>query len=157
MTVKVMFVCLGNICRSPTAHGVFAAMVKSAGLSDQIVVDSCGTSGWHIGNPPDERSVAMAAERGFDLSVLRASQIQIQDFETFDYVLAMDEQNLLDLKAIAPADYAGHLDLLLNFDSSTEIGEVPDPYYGGEEGFVLAVELIEAACEELLKHIKAAL
>ncbi|MAZ89791.1 MAG: phosphotyrosine protein phosphatase [Cellvibrionaceae bacterium] len=157
MTVKVMFVCLGNICRSPTAHGVFAAMVQDAGLSDQILVDSCGTSGWHIGNPPDERSVAMAAERGFDLSVLRASQIQVQDFETFDFVLAMDAQNLSDLQTVAPADYSGQLDLLLNFDPYSDVSEVPDPYYGGEEGFVLAVELIEAACLQLLKHIKATL
>ena len=155
--VNVMFVCLGNICRSPTAHGIFAAMVKEEGLDEQIRVDSCGTSGWHIGNPPDPRSIAMAAERGFDLSVLRASQIQRADFETFDYVLAMDEQNLIDLRQVAPEDYRGCLDLFLSFDDENSAREVPDPYYGGEEGFVLAVDLIEAASRKLLAHIRATL
>jgi low molecular weight protein-tyrosine phosphatase len=157
MTIQVMFVCLGNICRSPTAHGVFASMVQDAGLQQQITVDSCGTSSWHIGHAPDERSIAMAAERGFDLSSLRASQIQVDDFRRFDYILAMDEQNLLDLKALKPDDYSGCLDLLLSFDSGSTVREVPDPYYGGEEGFQLAVQLIESASERLLTHIKSTL
>jgi len=157
MTVNVMFVCLGNICRSPTAHGIFASMVHDAGLQQQIAVDSCGTSAWHIGNSPDERSVAMAAERGFDLSALRASQIQVTDFQRFDYILAMDEQNLSDLKAVEPDGYFGCLDLLLSFDTENSVREVPDPYYGGDAGFRLAVQLIESASEKLLNHIRSTL
>lgn len=151
--IKVMFVCLGNICRSPTAQGVFSGLVKARGLDDKIFVDSSGTSNWHIGEAPDPRSVAMALDRGVDLSSLRGSQVTREDFETFDYILAMDKQNLSNLRAIAPADYAGHLDLFLRFDASSQIEEVPDPYYGGESGFIHVVDLIEAASEGLLQHI----
>lgn len=151
--IKVMFVCLGNICRSPTAQGVFSGLVKAKGLDDKIFVDSSGTSNWHIGEPPDPRSVAMALDRGVDLSSLRGSQVSREDFETFDYILAMDKQNLSNLRALAPANYDGHLDLFLSFDASSQIEEVPDPYYGGESGFIQVVDLIEAASEGLLQHI----
>lgn len=157
MGVKVMFVCLGNICRSPTAHGIFAAMVQEAQLQEHISIDSCGTSGWHIGNPPDPRSIAMAAARGVDLSNLKASQIQPEDFRNFDYILAMDHQNLVDLQSIAPANSTARVELLLALDEDSVVREVPDPYYGGEEGFELAVELIEAASAKLLSHIRSTL
>lgn len=157
MGVKVMFVCLGNICRSPTAHGIFAAMVQEAQLQERISIDSCGTSGWHIGNPPDPRSIAMAAARGVDLSNLKASQIQPEDFRNFDYILAMDHQNLVDLQSIAPANSTARVELLLALDEDSVVREVPDPYYGGEEGFALAVELIEAASAKLLSHIRSTL
>ncbi len=152
-----MFVCLGNICRSPTAHGIFAAMVQEAGLQEQISIDSCGTSGWHIGNPPDPRSIAMAQTRGFDLSTLRASQIQPEDFYQCDYLLAMDHQNLIDLQQIAPSDSKAKIQLLLSFDAGAQVQEVPDPYYDGEAGFTLAVELIESASAQLLSHIRSTL
>lgn len=154
MSVKVLFVCLGNICRSPTAQGVFGALVSERGLSHCIGIDSAGTSDWHIGHEPDPRSVAIARARGFDLSSLKASQVCAADFERFDYILAMDEQNLEDLKLIAPADYGGTLELLLAFDHKSDYREVPDPYYGGEAGFALAVDLIESASEGLLDQIQ---
>ncbi len=157
MSVNVMFVCLGNICRSPTAHGIFAAMVQEAHLQSRITVDSCGTSGWHIGNPPDHRSVAMAQARGFDLSTLQASQIKPEDFLEFDYILAMDNQNLRDLREIAPSNSRARIELLLSFDDESAAQEVPDPYYGGEEGFTLVVELIESASAKLLSHIRSTL
>ncbi|MGH1373564.1 MAG: low molecular weight protein-tyrosine-phosphatase [Cellvibrionaceae bacterium] len=152
-----MFVCLGNICRSPTAHGIFAAMVAEAGLQSKIAVDSCGTSGWHIGNTPDPRSIAMAQRRGFDLSTLQASQIKTEDFLDFDYILAMDNQNLSDLRQVAPGNSRARVELLLAFDDQSQVTEVPDPYYGGEEGFTLAVELIESASAKLLSHIRSTL
>lgn len=153
VTVKVLFVCLGNICRSPTAHGVFEHMVESSGLADQITTDSAGTAAWHVGNPPDSRSAAAAARRGFDLSHLRARQAQADDFEVFDYILAMDRQNLADLQQLAPSDYKGRLDLFLNFSDLPET-EVPDPYYGGEQGFEHVLDLVESASRGLLADIK---
>ncbi len=106
---KVLFVCLGNICRSPTAHGVFREIVARRGLSEQISIDSAGTAAYHIGNPPDHRSAVCALQRGYDLSDLRARQAVTADFSQFDYILAMDAQNLSDLESICPSDYQGHL------------------------------------------------
>lgn len=152
--VKVLFVCLGNICRSPTAHGVFAGLVKSQGLEKQILVNSAGTSGWHIGQRPDARSVAAARERGIDLSRLRGSQVKLKDFQVYDYILAMDKKNLADLKALAPDDFDGCLDLLLNFDPLAGLNEVPDPYYGARDGFERVIAMIESASSALLEHIQ---
>lgn len=149
---KVLFVCLGNICRSPTAHGIFAGLVKARGMGERITVDSAGTSDWHIGKGPDPRSVAAALARGVDLSSLRASQVTRADFQVYDYILAMDKQNLADLKGLAPADYTGCLDLFLRF-ADAGVDEVPDPYYGGQDGFIRVLDLIEAASEGLLQHI----
>ena len=151
--MKVLFVCLGNICRSPTAHGVFEKMVTQLGLQDQIEIDSCGTGDWHIGGSPDPRASAEAKGRGYDLSHLRARQVVSQDFEQFDYILAMDRQNLADLRAMSPQDYVGRLDLFLNYASDTELMEVPDPYYGGDQGFALVLDLIESASEGLLRDM----
>lgn len=150
---KVLFVCLGNICRSPTAHGVFQSLVDAKGLSNQISVDSAGTAAYHIGNPPDSRSSAAARKRGYDLSTLRARQAVESDFETFDYILAMDQSNLMNLRAIEPDNYAGYLGLFLDFSSQPE-KEVPDPYYGGDSGFEHVLDLVESASEGLLEQIK---
>ena len=153
---RVLFVCLGNICRSPTAHGVFEAMVRQRGLEHLIHIDSCGTGDWHIGHAPDQRASAEAASRGYDLSQLRARQIQVNDFDTFDYVLAMDKQNLADLRSMCPADFRGHLGLFLPFDPEVSMEEVPDPYYGGDEGFTRVLDMVEAASEGLLREIRSA-
>ena len=152
--VKVLMVCLGNICRSPTAHGLFEDLVAKKGLSEQIIVDSAGTSGWHIGSPPDRRSQAAARKRGYDLSAQRGRQATAADFARFDYILAMDEDNLYNLKQLAPPDYAGHLGLFLEFSTQMEYDEVPDPYHGGDAGFELVLDLIEDASEGLLRHIQ---
>ncbi|WP_299179118.1 low molecular weight protein-tyrosine-phosphatase [uncultured Neptuniibacter sp.] len=154
--VKVLFVCLGNICRSPTAHGVFQKMVEQQGLEDHIVVDSAGTAAYHVGNPPDRRSTEAAKQREYDLSVLRARQAIIADFSEFDYILAMDFENLSNLKAIQPAGYQGHLGLFLDFSEMQE-DEVPDPYYGGAAGFEHVLDLVESASFGLLQHIKKGL
>ena len=154
MSVNVLFVCLGNICRSPTADGIFQKLVSDAGLTKRIQVDSAGTANWHQGRAPDQRTVAAAAKRGFDLSVLRARAVKRSDFEEFDYILAMDEDNLADLRSLKPADYLGHLGLFLAFGSQQTHREVPDPYHGGNEGFELVLDLVEDAAAGLLKSIQ---
>lgn len=150
---NVLFVCLGNICRSPTAHAVFAYYVKQQKLADKIKVDSAGTAGYHEGEPPDKRSIEAARLRGYDLSTLRARQVIAADFNKFDYILAMDEDNLLNLEQMQPESYKGHLGLFLNFSSSIET-EVPDPYYGGAQGFSKVLDLVESASEGLIKQIR---
>jgi len=154
MSVQVMFVCLGNICRSPTAHGVFQKLVEDAGLAQQVSVESSGTAAWHVGKSPDRRSVAAAGERGYDLSQLVARQVCTGDFEQYDYVLAMDRSNLQDLEDIAPPGYRGHLGLFLSFGQQQSYLEVPDPYYGDGKGFELVLDLVEDAANGLLNHIK---
>ena len=153
---RVLFVCLGNICRSPTAHGVFEARVHQSGLHGHIEVDSCGTGDWHIGHPPDRRAAAEASRRGFPLDHLRARQVRSEDFEYFDYILAMDRQNLADLRAMCPPGFGGHLGLFLPFAPDNPTDEVPDPYYGGEEGFARVFDMVEAASEGLLREILGA-
>lgn len=152
-TTSVLFVCLGNICRSPTAHGVFQSMVDERGLTDVIEVDSCGTGDWHVGGAPDRRSTAKAAKRGYDLSGLRARQFQAADFARFDYILAMDLKNLATLEAMRPKEFSGHLGLLLGFAGNVDLKEVPDPYYGGARGFNYVLDLVEWASEGLLREI----
>ena len=152
-SVGVLFVCLGNICRSPTAHGVFESMVASRGLGERIRVDSCGTGDWHIGQPPDRRAAAEAARRGYGLDHLRARQVESRDFERFEYILAMDHQNLADLKAMRPAAFTGYLGLFLSFAPELAVEEVPDPYYGGEAGFAHVLDMVEKASEGLLQEI----
>ncbi|GAA6152154.1 low molecular weight protein-tyrosine-phosphatase [Pseudoteredinibacter isoporae] len=157
MPVSVLFVCLGNICRSPTADGVFQQKVKAAGLADQIIIDSAGTGGWHIGNPADPRASKYAAKRGYDMSALRARQVVSSDFERFDYILAMDNNNLQDLQAMCPDAYQDRVQLMLDYlpeDFPTPTSEVPDPYYGGDDGFEWVLDLIEAASDRLLADIQ---
>ncbi|PCK10197.1 MAG: phosphotyrosine protein phosphatase [Alteromonadaceae bacterium] len=162
-TVSVLFVCLGNICRSPTAHGVFQGVVERAGLQSRIEIDSAGTSGWHIGNSADGRSSEAAKRRGYDLSALRSRGMAEDDFEKFDYILAMDSSNLHDLEAIAPAavlnsdPQAAKLGLFLAYSQQSDYDEVPDPYYGGEDAFELVLNLVEDACQGLLREISCEL
>ena len=157
MPRRVLFVCLGNICRSPTAAGVFADAVARAGLAARIHVDSAGTGDWHVGRPPDTRAIAAARDRGYDLSGLRARQVRRSDFSRFDWILAMDRANLTALKALRPPAYAGHLGLFLELAPELGIAEVPDPYYGGAPDFVRMLDLIERASEALILHLQGRL
>lgn len=152
---RVLFVCLGNICRSPTAHGIFRERVRQENLSQVILVDSAGTSGWHIDEPPDKRTSMAAKARGFDLSDLRGRAFIRDDFSNFDYILAMDKNNLAEIKKLQPSDYCGHVGLFLDFTSQSHTNEVPDPYYGGDQGFQAVLDLVEQGCMGLLNHIKA--
>jgi len=153
--VRVLFVCLGNICRSPTAEGMFRHKVAASDLADAIHIDSAGTGDWHIGRPPDTRAQQAALARGYDISDLRARQVSGADFEEFDYIIAMDGQNLLDLSAMQPVEFSGHLGLMLQFSQDGgDVTDVPDPYFGGEEGFQMVLDLLEKASENLLEHIR---
>lgn len=152
-SVGVLFVCLGNICRSPTAHGVFETLLEQGGWSDFVEVDSCGMGDWHVGGAPDGRATKEAQERGYDLSGQRARQVHREDFLRFDYILAMDKSNLAELRALCPHSYAGHLGLFLEFAEETDHVEVPDPYYGGADGFTQVLDLVELASRGLLREI----
>lgn len=157
MTTQVLFVCMGNICRSPTAHGVLDHMAGKLKLnaSDRIIVDSAGTGAWHTGAPPDKRAMKAAKARGYDLKKFRARQLVEQDFDRFDYILGMDQDNLDVIESLKPAAYQGRTGLLLEYSAEIDYVEVPDPYYGGEKGFELVLDLVETACKGLLEHISA--
>ncbi len=152
--IGVLFVCMGNICRSPIAEGVFRQRVAQAGLDHLIQTDSAGTHGYHIGSRPDTRAHAAAARRRYDLSGLRARQVTRQDIEVFDYVLAMDRDNLTYLNGLASADDRKKPQLFLDYATNIALREVPDPYYGPEEGFELVLDLAEDASLGLLTHIQ---
>ena len=154
MPVRVLFVCMGNICRSPTAEGVFRTLVEAAGLDGRVQIDSAGTHDYHIGNPPDARAQAAAARRGYDLSKLRARQVEQGDFAAFDYLLAMDEHNRSLLLQQCPSEQRRKVRLLLEFATGNVPTEVPDPYYGGPQGFEQVLDLVENAAQGLLQHIK---
>ena len=145
---------MGNICRSPTAEGVFAKQVREAGLEHLIEIDSAGTHAYHVGEPPDPRAQKTAAKRGIDLSSLRARRAVAEDFEVFDYVLAMDRDNQQGLQAICPPGAEHKLQLFLSYAPNIEHDEVPDPYYGGPLGFERVLDMIEAAAEGLLQEIQ---
>ncbi len=161
--VRLLFVCLGNICRSPTAEGVMRSLVDEQGLGDQIELDSAGTGGWHVGHPPDARATAAAAAQGVTLEGV-ARRVEPGDFERFDLLLAMDRANERDLRALAPSgEAAAKVRLLREFDraggdrvagASADL-DVPDPYYGGEDGFGEVYALVRAACVGLLEEIRA--
>ena len=153
--VKVLFVCMGNICRSPTAEGVFGKLVNEAGLSDMIEIDSAGTHAYHVGEPPDARAQRHALGRGIDLSLLRARRATTEDFEYFDYVLAMDEDNMQHLLQVCPEHHQEKLQLFLDYAPHLNYREVPDPYYGGAKGFDHVLDLVEHAAAGLLEHIRA--
>ncbi|MDD0975467.1 low molecular weight protein-tyrosine-phosphatase [Pseudomonas fontis] len=154
--MRVLFVCLGNICRSPTAEGVLRHQLQAAGLADQVEVASAGTGDWHVGKQPDSRTRRAALLRGYDLSAQRAQQVSRDDFNSYDLILAMDKSNLRDLKALQPSTGKAELDLFLRrYDGAVE--EMPDPYYGGEQGFERVLDLVEAACERLVIELKGRL
>lgn len=155
--ISVLFCCMGNICRSPTAHGVFAGMVARAGLADSIEIDSAGTHAYHIGEPPDRRSQQTARSRGYDLSSQRARLALAGDFERFEYVVAMDRENQKNLLAICPPGYQERLHLFLDFAPQLGVQDVPDPYYGGPQGFEQVFDLVEAASAGLLAEIRTRL
>lgn len=152
--VKVLFVCMGNICRSPTAEGVFLHKLKEAGLQDIVEVDSAGTHAYHIGEQPDSRAQKTALRRGIDLANLRARRAVAEDFERFDYVLAMDRDNLEALAKICPYGSEYKLQLFLSYAPNMETDEVPDPYYGGAMGFERVLDMVEEAANGLLQDIQ---
>ncbi len=151
--VRVLFVCMGNICRSPTAEGVFRKLLDARGLGAFVTVDSAGTHAYHVGEPPDARSQAAARQRGVELGGQRARQVVVEDFATFDHVLAMDSDNLAMLEAQCPDDHRHKLGLLLDFAPGAAGRDVPDPYYGGGRGFEEVLDLVTAAGEGLLEAL----
>lgn len=151
--IRVLFVCMGNICRSPTAEGIFRAQVRAAGLANVIATDSAGTHGYHVGEPPDSRAIEAAARRGIDITDLRARRVQAEDFKRFDLVLAMDRENLGQLSRLCPRDAVERPRLFMDFAPDLEAHDVPDPYYGGPDGFEHVLDLVEAASRGLLDHL----
>jgi protein-tyrosine phosphatase len=152
--IKICFVCLGNICRSPTAEGVMRHLVREAGLERAIEVDSAGTAAYHVGEPPDARSQAAALRRGIELGG-RARRFEKRDFSRFEYVIAMDRENLEDLLELAPPEAEERVHLLRAFDPASPRGAgVPDPYYGGDRGFDDVVEIVLAGCRGLLADLR---
>lgn len=151
--MRLLFVCLGNICRSPTAEAVFRLRAREAGL--EVEVESAGTGAWHIGAPPDERASAAGLAQGYDLSALRARQVVADDYDQFDLLLAMDHDNLETLRSQAPGKAHDRVRLFLSFDPGLGRESVPDPYYGGEGGFEEVLDLIEAASDGLIAHLKS--
>ena len=153
--VKVLFVCMGNICRSPMAEGMFRRLLKGVGLAEQVYVDSAGTHSYHIGAPPDTRSQATALRRGVDLGTLRARQVTADDLVEFDYVLAMDRDNFEHLQVLCPdPQLQRRVHLFLDFAPDLPEREVPDPYYGGSGGFERVMDLVEEAAQGLLTDIR---
>lgn len=153
---SVLFVCLGNICRSPTAQSVFEAQLAQSPLLGLVQVDSAGTAAYHLGKSPDSRSQAAAKKRGYRLEHLRARQVNRADFDQFDYIVAMDSANLVQLHALAPENTRATLALFLEFAPQTDVSEIPDPYFGDEDGFETVLDLCEQAGEGLLSHLQSA-
>jgi protein-tyrosine phosphatase len=153
---SILMVCMGNICRSPTAEGVLRHLVREAGLEEAVRIDSAGTLDYHVGSPPDERSCAHARRRGYDLSRLRARQVEALDFERFDLILAMDWRNLEELRNACPPQHQHKLRRLMEFAPTGMAEVVSDPYYGGHEGFERVLDQVEQACRGLLIHLRDA-
>ena len=151
MSYRILLVCLGNICRSPTAEAVLRARLMVHGLAGRVQVDSCGTGDWHVGKPPDARATAAAARRGYDMSALRARQLRVSDFSNFDLVLAMDDQNLADIRRLAGRNVT-EIGKFLDFHPAARGADVPDPYYGGDEGFDRVLDLIEQGSDGLIRE-----
>ena len=152
--VSVLFVCLGNICRSPTAEGLFRHLAGQRGHGRRIAVDSAGMIAFHAGEAPDPRTQAAARARGVDLSSLRARQVTRKDFKRFDYILAMDDENLAQLIDLRPSHFEGHLSLFCDFNPNEAVRHVPDPYYGGPDGFASVFQIVEDASKGLLDAIE---
>ena len=153
LKTKVLFVCLGNICRSPMAEGTFRSAVEKAGLSAQFEIDSAGTSGWHIGEPPDGRATQTATIRGIDLSAQRSRKVRQSDFEDYDYIIAMDRDNYASLMGTSSKGSQDKIRMFLEFAPKVSETEVPDPYFGGQHGFDHVLDLVEEASDGLLEHI----
>lgn len=156
--VKVMFVCMGNICRSPTAHGVMQDLLDRQYLSQIISVESSGTHAYHVGERSDRRSRELARRKNIDMEFIRAQKISIDDYDEFDYILAMDRDNLELINAYAPQSYSAAIGLFLDYavrEGLTDQRVVPDPYYGGDDGFENVFQLVELGCVALLKHIQS--
>ena len=151
--MKILFVCMGNICRSPTAEGVFRHRLAAAGLEDAFEGDSAGTHSYHLGAPPDRRAQGAASRRGIDLSGFRARRVAEEDFQQFELVVAMDRDNLAELEALCPPEYRDRLALMMDFARDRPESEVPDPYYGGSNGFEHVLDLLEEAVDGLLEHL----
>ena len=154
-STRILFVCLGNICRSPTAEAVLRDLLAREAPDLEVEIDSAGIGSWHIGEPPDDRAVTAARRRGLDMSRLRARQIASEDFARFDFILAMDRANLADLRRRAPVQYRERVRLFLEFAPDLGVEDVPDPYYGGEAGFEEVLDLAEQAARGLLSHLLA--
>ena len=152
--IRVLFVCMGNICRSSTAEAVFAHAVKSSGLADAIECDSAGTHDYHVGEPPDQRAQQVASRRGYDMTQLRARKVTAQDFEQFDYIVAMDRRNLALLEKMCPPMHRNKLALYCDFHPDYAGREVPDPYYGGTRGFEDVLDMIEAVNAKLVERLR---
>jgi protein-tyrosine phosphatase len=155
--LSILVVCTGNICRSPTGEGVLRQLVEQRGLADRIEVASAGTHDYHVGDCPDRRSIKHASKRGYDLSALRASQVTRDDFHAHDYILAMDRGHLRILKSMAPAGAKARLGLFLDASAKWKGEDVPDPYYGGVEGFERVLDMIEEAAARWLDRFEAEL
>ena len=151
--VGVLFVCMGNICRSPTAEGVFRSAAERAGLIDRLDIDSAGTHDYHIGAPPDRRAMIAARRRGYDIAELRARRVDVRDFARFQHIYAMDSANLALLTELRPSGFAGHLGLLLDLVPELRLRDMPDPYYGGPEGFERVLDLVECASDALIERL----
>ena len=151
--LRVLMVCLGNICRSPTAEAMLRKKVREAGLGDRIEVDSAGTADYHVDSPPDRRAVAHGEKRGLAMKNLRGRQVERADFDRFDFILAMDDDNLADLLRIRPAGSHAKVALLLSYAPAAGAREVPDPYYGGADGFEAVLDLVEAAADGFIASV----
>jgi len=154
---NILFVCMGNICRSPSAEGFFANALQKSKYKEQVSIDSAGTHGYHIGHPPDSRAVAMAADFGVDISHLRARKVNASDFDAYDLIIAMDRSNFQDLLRIRPANSKAGLEMMMQYHPDTQPEEVPDPYYGGMDGFNYMCRLLDSATQGLLKEVEGRL
>jgi len=153
--IRILMVCLGNICRSPTAEAMLRRKAHEAGLDDRVEVDSAGTSDYHVDSPPDRRAVAHGERRGLRLQQLRGRQVERADFDRFDWILAMDEDNLADLKRVRPAGSRARVALLLSFAPEAGAREVPDPYHGGADGFERVLDLTAAAADGFIASVRS--
>ena len=154
MSINILFVCLGNICRSPAAEGIFSKMVENAQLSDKIKVDSCGTAAFNIGKSPDPRAMAAAARAGYDISQQIARQINDNDYAVNHYLIAMDRINLTNVKAWAPKDFQGDIELFMAYSQKSGNTQIPDPFYDNERQFDKVIQLLETSAVGLLEHIR---
>lgn len=152
--MRILFVCMGNICRSPTAEGVFRHLLAERARELDVDIDSAGTHSYHVGHPPDHRAQTAARSRGVDLSLIRARRVTERDFHDFDLILAMDQDNLDELMLIRPADARAELRLFLDYAPDAGVRDVPDPYYGGSQGFEQVLDLVEAAARGLIEEIE---